>query len=161
MWLRQVGVRKSGWEVKTMKTMKTMLGCLSMAALAVVLAAPVSAQIVALNASVPFDFIVGGRTMPAGDYVLATMDNHAILRVQNADTSIMPAFAVSNGADGSLDDSKAFLTFRRYGGDYFLAKIWDGSSAAGREIPMSRTEREKAKSASIGKPEIVMVLARR
>ena len=58
MWLRQVGVQKSGWRVKTMKKM---LGCLSMAALAVVLAAPVSAQTVTLSASVPFDFVVGGR----------------------------------------------------------------------------------------------------
>ena len=141
--------------------MKRMLGCLSMAALAVVLAAPVSAQIFTLRASVPFDFVVGGRTMPAGDYELGTLGDVGILRVQNADTSIMPAFALSNGTDGQLDDSKAFLTFRRYGGDYFLAEIWNGSAATGRSLPMSRTEREKAKSASLNKPEIVMVLARR
>ena len=132
-----------------------------MAALAVVLAAPVSAQTVTLNASVPFDFIVGGRTMPAGDYVLSTLGDFRILQVQNTATGIMPAFATSDAADGPLDNDKVFVTFRRYGGDYFLAKIWDGSAAAGRSIPMSRAEREKAKSASIGKPEIVMVLARR
>jgi hypothetical protein len=33
--------------------------------------------------------------------------------------------------------------------------------AAGRSIPMSRTEQERAKSASLGKLEVVMVLARR
>ena len=60
-----------------------------------------------------------------------------------------------------MEGSAAFLTFNRYGGDYFLAKIWDGAGAAGRSIPMSRTEREEAKSASLGKPEVVMVLARR
>jgi hypothetical protein len=158
MWLRQVGVQKSGWGVKTMK--KT-LGCLSMAALAVVLAAPVSAQTVTLNASVPFDFVVGGRTMPAGDYMLGTLGDFGMLQVQNASTGIMPAFTSTNAANGPLDGGKAFLTFHRYGGDYFLAKIWDGSAAVGRSIPVSRTEREKAKSASIGKPEVVMVLARR
>jgi hypothetical protein len=132
-----------------------------MAALAVVLAAPVSAQTVALRASVPFDFVVGGRTMPAGDYVLSTVGDFGLLRVQNEATGIMPAFTATNAGDGPLDGDKVFLTFHRYGGDYFLAEIWNGSAAAGRSIRMSRTEREKAKSASLNKPEIVMVLARR
>ena len=141
--------------------MKKMLGCLSLAALAVVLTAPVSAQTVAVRASVPFDFIVGGRTMPAGDYVLGTTGSFGLLRVQNAAAGITTAFVASNLADGPLDEDKAFVTFRRYGGDYFLAEIWNGSAATGRSIPVSPTEREKAKSASIGKTEMVMVLARR
>ena len=74
---------------------------------------------------------------------------------------ITPAYTMTNAADGPLDGDKAFLTFHRYGNDYFLAEIWDGSAAVGRSVPMSPTEREKAKSASIGKPEIVMILARR
>jgi len=141
--------------------MKKMLGCLSMAALAVVLAAPVSAQTVIVSASVPFDFVVGGRTMPAGDYELGTLGDIGLLRVQNAAPDITPAFTMTNAAAGPLESGKVFLTFHRYGGDYFLAEIWDGSTAAGRSVPMSRTEREKAKSASLNKPGIVMVLARR
>ena len=132
-----------------------------MAALAVVLAAPVSAQTVTLSASVPFDFVVGGRTMPAGDYVLGTLGDLGLLRVQNAAAGITPAFTMTNAVTGPLDGGKAFLTFHRYGGDYFLAEIWNGSVAAGRSIRISRTEREKANSASLGKPEIVMILARR
>ena len=141
--------------------MKKMLGCLSMAALAVVLAAPVSAQTVTLRASVPFDFVVGGRTMPAGDYELGTLGDIGLLRVQNAVAGIKPAFTMTNATAGPLDGGKVFLTFHRYGGDYFLAEIWDGSTAAGRSVPMSRTEREKAKSASLAGPEVVLVLARR
>jgi hypothetical protein len=83
------------------------------------------------------------------------------VRVQNAVAGIKPAFTMTNAAAGPLDGGEAFLTFHRYGGDYFLAEIWDGSTAAGRSVPMSRTEREKAKSASLNKPGIVMVLARR
>lgn len=141
--------------------MKRMLGCLSMAALAVVLAAPVSAQIFTLRASVPFDFVVGGRTMPAGDYVLGTPGDLGLLRVQNAAAGITPALTATNAADGPLDGDKSFLTFHRYGNDYFLAEIWNGSAATGRSLPMSRTERERAKSASLGNPGIVTILARR
>jgi hypothetical protein len=50
--------------------------------------------------------------------------------------------------------------FRRYGGDYFLAGVWDGHRALGRSVPVSRAERERARTASLGKPEVVMVLAR-
>jgi len=141
--------------------MKKVLGCLSIAALAVVLAAPVSAQILTLNVSVPFDFVVGGHTLPAGDYVVGKAGDLGYLSLRNVSTDGTPTFISSNPAGGSAVPGEASLTFHRYGGDYFLAKIWDGSAAVGRSIPVSRTEREKAKSASIGKPEVVMVLARR
>jgi hypothetical protein len=133
---------------------------LSMVALAVSLAAPVSAQSATLRASVPFDFIVGGRTMPAGDYLVGASGSSAIVQVRNTSKDIAPAVAMSNVVSGS-QDSEVFLRFRRYGGDYFLAELWDGVTAAGRSIPTSRIEQEKANSASIGKPELVMVLARR
>jgi hypothetical protein len=141
--------------------MKKILGCLSMAALAFVLAAPVSAQTLALKASVPFDFVVAGRTMPAGDYVLSTDGNSGVLQVRNLVGFSVPAVTVSNGIYSQRDGDGAFFMFNRYGGDYFLAKIWDGSVAGGRSIPMSGAERERAKSASLRKPEVVMVLARR
>ncbi len=134
-----------------------------MAALAVVLAAPVSAQMaqIQLRASVPFDFVVGGQTMPAGDYLVRTVSNFGVLELRNESSGATPVLAMSDAANGSLQEGGAFLAFHRYGGDYFLTKIWDGSVAVGRSIPMSRTEQERAKSASIGKPEVVMVLARR
>ena len=132
-----------------------------MAVLAVVLAAPVSAQTITVKASVPFDFVVGGHTMPAGDYVVSTLANFGVLQVVNAAGGITPIFTTINAVSGPLDSAGASLTFHRYGGDYFFAKIWDGSAAAGCSIPMSRTERERAKSASLRKPEVVVVLARR
>jgi hypothetical protein len=141
--------------------MKNVSGCLSMVALAVVLAAPVSAQTVTLKASVPFDFVVAGRTMPAGDYMVGTSGDIGILEVRSLAKGGEPVLATTNAADGPSDRGRAFLTFNRYGGDYFLAGIWDGSRARGRSVPMSSAEREKAKSASIGKPEVVMVLAHR
>ena len=141
--------------------MKNVLGCLSMAALAVLLAAPVSAQTITLQASVPFDFVIAGRTMPAGDYMVSTSGDTGLLQVRSLANGGEPVFATSNAADGPSDPSRASLTFNRYGGDYFLARIWDGPGAGGRSIPMSSAEREKAKIASIGKPEVVMVLASR
>ena len=132
-----------------------------MAALAILLAAPVSAQTLTVKASVPFDFVVGARTMPAGEYVVSTGHDFGILQIRNLDKSIAPVFAVTNGGDGPSEGEGVFLTFNRYGGDYFLAQLWDRSGGVGCSIPMSRTEWERVRSASLGKPEVVMVLAHR
>jgi hypothetical protein len=140
--------------------MKKVMGCLSVSVLAVVMALPVSAQMaqVQLRTSVPFDFVVGGHTMPAGDYVVRTGEAGGLV-VQNVSSGIR-AFIQSN-PDGKGTRGEAFLTFHRYGSDYFLANIWDGYMSNGRSIGMSSTEQERATRASIGKPEVVMVLARR
>jgi hypothetical protein len=139
--------------------MKKVLGCLSMAALAVVLAAPVSAQTLTLKASVPFDFVVGGRTMPAGDYEVGTLNEGGVLAVRNASSGALTKItSLPTALPG--DPGKVSIAFHRYGNDYFLAGIWDGYWSTGRSIPMFSMEREKAKSASLGTPEVVIVLAR-
>jgi len=62
-----------------------------------------------------------------------------------------PPLSPSNAASGPSDGGGAYLEFNRFGSDYFLAKAWDRSAATGCSVPMSRAEREKAKSASLGK----------
>ena len=141
--------------------MKKVLGCLSMAALAVLLAAPVSAQTVSLRASVPFDFVVGGRTLPAGDYLVGQVHGERFLKFQNASGGAMPS-AITISMAGSVGaPGEASLTFHRYGSDYFLAEIWDGHTGQSRSIWMSGSEKERANRASLNKPEVVMVLAHR
>jgi hypothetical protein len=163
MWLRQVGVQRS---VKEVTTMKKVLGCLSMAALAVVLASPVSAQSITLKVSVPFDFVVGGHTLPAGDYVVSTLNitgsvDSGFLAVRNVASGATPTVITSIPAGNLAASGEASVGFHRYGSDYFLASIWNGYTDQGRSIPMSRTEQERANRASVSKPEVVMVLARR
>lgn len=155
MWLRQVFTD----QVED-KTMKKVLGCLSLGALAIVLAAPLSAQNLTLKASVPFEFTVAGHTMPAGDYEVGTINHEGVLAIRNASSDATLATITSLPTALPGDSGKVFLTFHRYGNDYFLAGIWDGYWATGRSIPMFSEEREKAKSASISKPEVVIVLAR-
>jgi len=141
--------------------MKKVLGCLSMAAVAVLLAAPVSAQTLLLRASVPFDFVVAGHTLPAGDYLVSQVNAERFLTVRNVSSDAMPTVITPSMPGHAAVPGEAALTFHRYGGDNFLAEIWDGYTGQGRSIWMSRTERELANSASLAKPEVVMVLARR
>ena len=84
-----------------------------------------------------------------------------MLEVQDASQAATPALTRADASYGPGNGDGAYLTFRRYGGDYFLANVWAGPAVGGRSIPMSRSEKERAKSASLGKPEVVTVLARR
>jgi hypothetical protein len=139
--------------------MKNVLGCLSMAVLAVVLAAPMPAQSIVVKANVPFDFMVGGRTLPAGVYEFGTISQGGVLRVmrESGSPSAMAASSASSKGDSSTAVS---VEFHRYGNEYFLYKVWNGSASYGREIPASRIERELSTRASVNRPETVMVLAR-
>ena len=138
--------------------MKKLMGSLSMTALAVLLASPVSAQAPMQRASVPFEFIVDGHTLPAGDYMVTKINNSGILVFRNE--SIGVAIPSTPGGQLAASDVES-LTFHRYGSDYFLAYVWDGYTNRGFSVPMSRAEKERANAASLSKPEVVMVLARR
>jgi len=130
-----------------------------MAALAVVLAAPLPAQSIAVKANVPFDFIVGGHTLPAGAYEFGMISQGGVLRVtsESGKTSAM----TSSSADRDGGAATAVLVeFHRYGNDYFLYKVWNGKANFGREIPASRMEKEVVTRAAVSRPETVMVLAR-
>jgi hypothetical protein len=140
--------------------MKKVLGCLSMVALAVVLAAPVSAQSIPLNVKVPFDFVVGGHTLPAGDYLVNKLSELGVMEFQSVSNMATPLVITSSVPGSTGPAGEASFTFHRYGSDYFLAEVWDGYSGQGRSIWMSRAERERANRASL-KPELVMVLASR
>jgi hypothetical protein len=128
--------------------MKKVLGCLSMAALAVVLASPVSAQNLTLKVSVPFEFSVGGHILPAGDYMVSTVNvtgflDSGLLAVRNVSNDATPTIIAAIPAGRLAASGEASLMFHRYGSDYFLANIWDGYTDQGRSIPMSRTEQEE------------------
>ena len=132
-----------------------------MAALAVVLASPVSAQNLTLKVSVPFEFSVGGHILPAGDYTVSTVNVTGLLAVRNASRGATPTIIAAIPAGRLAASGEASLMFHRYGSDYFLATIWDGYTDQGRSIPMSHTERERVNQASLRTPQVVMVLARR
>jgi hypothetical protein len=137
---------------------KRFFGVLAVAALAVAVAAPLSAQSMRLTATIPFDFIVGNKTMPSGEYNVLSTSSTQILQIQNAEMKT-GALALTQLA-GEEDRSQAGtprLVFNRYGDQYVLAQVW-GPSGTGRDFGKSRTERELSKTASVKKLEIVAML---
>ena len=141
--------------------MKRLLGFLSMVAVTFVLTAPLAAQTLKLSASVPFEFTVAGRSMPAGDYSIeAGYTPMATVRVSSGNEGVY-FLAIRDTASQKERTGQSLLLFHRYGDRYFLSSIVDGSLNTGVEIPTSRIEKELSKTASLQKFETVAVLARR
>ena len=88
-----------------------------------------------MTATVPFNFVVGDRAYPAGDYLFSNSD--AVLKIINPEKTEM---TLSNACQRGTPSADTKLVFDSMGGYYFLRQIWVEGSSSGRELPRSRTE---------------------
>jgi hypothetical protein len=118
-------------------TMLTLVVGLTLAA-AVVSANGQSTSIL-ITADIPFDFIVGDKTLPSGKYtVRSTSDDGKGLKISSHEgASVM---RLSNLADGTSKKRNARMVFHRYGQQYFLAEVWSGENY-GRQLLKCNRER--------------------
>ena len=117
----------------------TVLATLSL--LITLAAAPVRAQSdLRLRVSIPFEFTVGDKTLPAGEYVVKYVFNNSLM-IQSADGSQCQAF-LANATRANKAPSESSLVFNRYGDQYFLSTIWTTGNEAGLELRKPDAERE-------------------
>ena len=108
------------------------------------------------KAEIPFDFAVGDKWLPAGEYQVKPATEKVILiQSQDARSSAL-AMTIKVHAGKTSDVTK--LVFNRYGEQYFLSKIWTRSSDTGRELTKCRLEREVAAQSRV-KPAATAVAA--
>lgn len=93
-----------------------------------------------VNANVPFEFSVGGLTLPAGDYSIQAMTGSAALLVKNTDEG-SSAVRLAKPIDPRKGKTQPRLVFHRYGQNYFLAEVWCGGDNTGRMLSESSRER--------------------
>jgi hypothetical protein len=118
---------------------------LLLVALLVALAAPRAFATPAsftLRAEVDFDFHVGNKRMPKGDYRIESVNN-GLIRVTNVKSGKSATIPVV--VDKMTNKPKTKLGFRRYGDQYFLRRIWDGQNEI-LEIKRSKAEKKAAKA---------------
>ena len=120
-----------------MKTSSTLaLATLGLAAILAPL--QLAAQSSNLYVTVPFDFTIGSKALPAGDYRVST--ERGVIRMDCLDGDCHMA-ALGHAVDAERGDIKTALVFKHYGDRYFLAQIWSGTER-GTELPDSAVERE-------------------
>jgi len=92
---------------------------------------------------VPFDFNVGDKKLPAGEYTfsrLSGLTDNKVISVSSAETSA-GVFQSTFAAFALTPKDKSTLVFHKYGDQYFLEQIWTGGEQAGLQVPESRGER--------------------
>lgn len=104
------------------------------------------------QASVPYDFVVGNRVLPAGTYVfeLATgspksTDQAGVLVVHNYERRLYVAVATGVENDTHAHVSPK-LVFVRSGNRLYLSKFWRQGEMAGLAVhtPMSQADEQKS-----------------
>jgi len=122
-------------------------------------ALPLAAQPIHVTATIPFEFYVGDRTMPAGEYTISNGIETNVLSIRTRDSrAVVNATSMPRRTADGGTPAETLLLFRRYGNEYYLNEIWSSAAPFGRELLKYRTERELSKSAGV-RPHSVFVLA--
>jgi hypothetical protein len=96
-----------------------------------------------IRAKVPFDFNVGQKKLPAGEYTfsrLSGLSDNKIMSVKNADGSTH-VFQSTFEALVITPKNHSILVFHKYADQYFLEQIWVSGELEGTQLPESRSER--------------------
>ena len=120
--------------------------CLSLVALSFLVSmatvAPAYAKSVdGMKAQVPFDFYVGDRLAPAGEYGVTSLnDDESALRICNG----RQGNTVLTNSATEMGEGRPRLVFHKYGDQYFLAAVW-GTDNTGRTLHETKRERQLRK----------------
>jgi hypothetical protein len=137
--------------------MNTQKGRLVTAAIviAVAITAPsFFAQSQHVRATIPFDFYVADRLLPAGAYIIAPQANSDAIRVyDNRGNSVFVMTTVLR-ENRAMDYNR--LVFHRYGTTSFLTSIYWEGFRSGRDLATSKMETRLAQNAN--SPTSVAVL---
>lgn len=117
-----------------------------------------------LIANIPFQFSVGNKTLPAGDYTVRQVNptvHPSVLQFKSKDGSASAMIQMDSVIGKAQENAK--LIFRRYGNQYFFAQAWVDGDNTGLHAPKSRAERaaERELAAIKMATESVAVTARR
>src|SRR5215510_16412004 len=115
-----------------------------------------------VSADVPFDFTVGNKKFSPGKYTTSRGTTSQTLVIHDSENQESAVFLVQNASPRT--DAKAMFVFNRYGDQYFLSQVWDGTES-GSVLAKSKSERKSAKSARdvitqlSAQPDIVTIIA--
>lgn len=131
--------------MKKLLSGKAALAALSLAVLG--LAAPAGAQTI-MRANIPFAFVAGNQSLPAGAYSFVVDTTFSICRIDSLrDGSMHPVRFVPGATrrPGANPDG-GVVQFKKYGDRYVLNAVWKPGSADGLAAITSRRLIESAKA---------------
>ena len=112
--------------------------------LALMIAGSAFAQVpgTSIRASIPFEFVVQGRTLPAGNYEITRITDEPVgLLIRNVDHRRFEAMFSTEPLDARKVPNKSWLVFHRYGDTSFLSEVVTAGQQRGEELYPSHQER--------------------
>jgi len=116
------------------------------------------AQIIGnIEANIPFQFHVGNKALPAGEYIIHQLENSdlTVMEISSADGKLSALFNVEAEQANSAPE-KTELIFNKYGDRYFLSELFDEGNADGNKLVASRDEKQARKE---GGAEVAYIAA--
>ena len=124
-----------------LKILSTILA-LSILAVGAVATASAQLPVTRMSAQIPFDFMVGEQTLPAGTYDLKRLGSDPfLLCIQDIEDARNVMIFNTNLFDEGNAIPQSALVFHRYGDIYFLARIVSQYEGMIRELATSDRER--------------------
>jgi hypothetical protein len=108
------------------------------------------------QASVPFDFTLGNKTMPSGQYFVEPSLKPNVVVIRSADQK--HNYVIMGASVTSHDQTTAKLVFHRYGDQYFLSEVWTRGDDRGTQLPVTPRERELISQQSRSAAQVTLAL---
>lgn len=94
----------------------------------------------------PFDFTIGRQTLPAGQYTIRPLPQSLRKLLLRSQSGQILTFLQTDPMESQAAPASPTVVFSRYGGQYFLSQIWEGSNEFGQRVAKSPAEIELAES---------------
>ena len=108
--------------------------------------------------NIPFDFIVGDKSMTAGKYIIQRnkRDSDTVWTITSKDTGATRKvfLTIPMRSNDTQQDTK--LVFHRYENYYFLTAFWTAGGNTGRELQPSDRERGLGEKLLAQREEIIL-----
>jgi hypothetical protein len=106
---------------------------------------PAYAQSGGIQAKIPFNFIVAGKSFPAGAYTMIAGSHQVNIRDAYGREIAM---VLANEISGRLNSANGEIVFHCYSEHCFLSEVWSPTQENGEQLAVSRTEAGLAKQNS-------------
>lgn len=112
-----------------------------------------SARLV-MKINVPFDFSIGNKVLPAGEYSVTQIDLEGTTEFRGEKRSL---FLFTLPAESRSVKNRDTLIFHQINNEYFLTSIWGANDSVGHKLLISKRELEA--TAQLGKPLVRILTA--
>jgi hypothetical protein len=107
-----------------------------------------------LLAKVPFHFVAGETSLPAGEYRVSEAGAPGVVSVRSLDGKT-GAFVMSRRTESGNVRPKSSLVFNRYGNRYFLSEVRVAGERSGMLFPPTSAEVEAARRLGVTREAVI------